>query len=311
MAGESNADVYASLGVNSAVLTSSNREEHEQNMLALDVAARDGDDAIVLADEDAGEQDIYGSGKDKFADPSDGDNGFVQVRIGTEGPTETEEFSKGEEVVENTEEAIEFEPLGETPADLTASSEQLGQHETGFQEMVNQAAERGLPEDAIMRIHSEYEGDGISDESYEQLAAAGYSRAFVDAYISGQEALVDSYVNQVVAFAGGQERFSALHAHLEANNPEAAQTLETALQSRDIGTLKAIINLAGQSYNAKFGRKAARSVTQRAVPAQRQVQKTEGFATRDEMVKAMSDSRYRHDNAFRMEVERKLLASNF
>ena len=46
MAGESNADVYASFGVNSAVLTGSTPEEHQENMLALDVAARDGDDAI-------------------------------------------------------------------------------------------------------------------------------------------------------------------------------------------------------------------------------------------------------------------------
>lgn len=29
-------------------MSGSNQEEHEQNMLALDVAARDGDDAIVL-----------------------------------------------------------------------------------------------------------------------------------------------------------------------------------------------------------------------------------------------------------------------
>lgn len=43
---ESNADVYASFGVNSAVMSGGSVEEHEQNMLALDVAARDGDDAI-------------------------------------------------------------------------------------------------------------------------------------------------------------------------------------------------------------------------------------------------------------------------
>ena len=57
---ESNADVYASFGVNSAVMSGGSVEEHEQNMLALDVAARDGDDAIELASDEAEtERDLY------------------------------------------------------------------------------------------------------------------------------------------------------------------------------------------------------------------------------------------------------------
>lgn len=312
MAGESNAEVYASFGVNSSVVTGSTPEEHEQNMLALDVAARDGDDAIELAEEQ--EVDLY-SNVDKFADPNEPDDGYMQVRIGEDGSTaEFDTDTDGEPDAVDGEpegEVGEFEPLGETPQELTSSTDQLAQHEEGFQEMVNQAAERGLPVESIGRIQAEYEGDGISEQSYAELAAAGYSKAFVDSYINGQEALVTSYVNQVVAFAGGQERFSALHAHLQANNPEAAETFENALQSRDIGTLKAIINLAGQSYNAKFGRKAARTVTQRATPAKPVVHKAEGFTSRSEMIKAMSDSRYRTDAKYRAEVEQKVIDSTF
>ncbi|MRU22685.1 capsid assembly protein, partial [Xylella fastidiosa subsp. multiplex] len=39
---ESNAEVYASFGVNIAVMSGSTPTEHEQNMLRLDVAAHDG-----------------------------------------------------------------------------------------------------------------------------------------------------------------------------------------------------------------------------------------------------------------------------
>lgn len=310
MAGESNADVYASFGVSSAVMTGSSITEHEQNMLSLDVAARDGDDAILL---DSGEDtptevDLYGN-PDKFADPNETD-GFVQVRIGEDG--NTAEFDQGEEFQEEvTEEVPEFTPLGETPEELASTSEQLSQHAEGFQEMVDQAFERGVSQESIERIQAEYEGDGISEKSYAELAAAGYSRAFIDSYIAGQESLVDQYVNQVIAYAGGQERFTALHAHLEANNPDAAATFETALENRDIGTLRAIINLAGQSYTAKFGRPAARSVTKRATPAKPVARKAEGFASRDEMIKAMSDSRYRTDAAYRRSVEQKVIDSTF
>lgn len=305
MAGESNADVYASFGVNAAVMTGSSPQEHEQNMLALDVAARDHDDMIVL-EETPEEVDLYANG-DKFAEEGD-DNGFIQVRIGEEGQTEPEEVSEGGEESTSDE---PFEQLGDIPEDLTTTNDQLAQHAEGFQEMVNQAAERGVSAESIARIQEEYNGEGISEESYSELAEAGYSKAFIDSYIAGQESLVEQYVSQVVAFAGGQERFSALHAHLVANNPDAAATMETAMENRDLGTLKAIINLAGQSFNSKFGKPASRSVTKRALPAKAVSTKAEGFASRDEMIKAMSDSRYRSDAAYRREVEQKVMDSKF
>ena len=307
MAGESNADVYASFGVSSAVMSGSNQEEHEQNMLALDVAARDGDDAILLHDDEPQEVDLYGN-PDKFAVEGE-DDGFVQVRIGEEGSTEDYFESDAGEGTEG--QAEEFAPLGDVPSELTETTEQLSQHAEGFQEIVNQAFERGVSEESITRIQAEYEGDGISEQSYKELAEAGYSKSFVDSYIKGQEALVDAYVNQVVAFAGGQERFSALHAHLEANNPDAAQSLESALENRDIGTLKAIINLASQSFNSKFGKPAARSVTKRATPAKPVVTQRKGFESRDAMIKAMSDSRYSHDSNYRRQVEQMVIDSSF
>lgn len=306
MAGESNADVYASFGVNSAVMTGSSQEEHESNMLALDVAARDGDDAISVSDQ---EVDLYGN-PDKFADPED--DSRMQVRIGEEASEEADGDPEeaGEDAGDNGE-SEEFTPLGDAPQDLTDVSTKIAQHEQGFNEMVSDALSRGLPQEVIDQINAEYEGDGISEASYSELAKIGYSKSFVDSYISGQEALVNQYVAQVKAYAGGEERFAALHAHLKSTNPEAAQSFETALANRDLGTVKAIVNLAGQSFTKKFGKPAERSVTKRATQAAPAPKKAEGFATRDEMIKAMSDPRYRHDSVYRREVEQKVIDSKF
>ncbi|WP_236452138.1 hypothetical protein, partial [Escherichia coli] len=93
MAGESNADVYASFGVNSAVMTGSTPEEHQENMLALDVAARDGDDAIEL---NTNSDDPYGSDVDPFGEPEEG---RMQVRISADGD-DPEESTEGEEAEE-------------------------------------------------------------------------------------------------------------------------------------------------------------------------------------------------------------------
>lgn len=302
---ESNADVYASFGVNSAVMSGGSVEEHEQNMLALDVAARDGDDAIELAsDEVETERDLY-ENSDPFG--QEDDEGRIQVRIGD--GSEPTYVDNGEDDFEGTE---EFTPLGETPEELVAASEQLGEHEEGFQEMINIAAERGMSVDTIEAIQREYEeNEELSDASYAKLAEIGYTKAFIDSYIRGQEALVEQYVNSVVEYAGGRERFDALYNHLETHNPEAAQSLDNALTNRDLATVKAIINLAGESRAKAFGRKPTRSVTSRAIPAKPQATKREGFADRSEMIKAMSDPRYRTDANYRRQVEQKVIDSNF
>lgn len=300
---ESNADVYASLGVNSAVMSGGTVSEHEQNMLALDVAARDGDDAINLVDEDETERDPYDT-SDPFGQEDDEDR--IQVRIGEDGEPSEPEVT--EEVVEGDE---EFTPLSDVPEDLSAASTQLGEYEEGLQSMIDTAAERGLSTEAIVRMQEEYADEGLSEQSYKELEAVGYSRQFVDSYIRGQEALVDSYVAGVKEYAGGADKFDALITHLETANPEAAESLMNAIEQRDLGTVKAIINLAGESRAKQFGRKPTRSVTQRAIPAKSQAPKVEGFENRAEMVKAMSDSRYRTDAKYRAEVERKVWASNF
>jgi len=306
MAGESNAEVYASLGANAAVMTGSNQEEHEANMLALNVETRDGDDSIDVSD---GEADLYAIG-DKYAVEGE-DNGHIQVRIGEEATEEVEgqdpEGSEGD-----VEGAEEFVPLGDAPADLTTVTSQISEHEVGFQEMVTDAVARGLTQEALSVIEAEYAGEGLTAESYAKLQEVGYSKAFVDSYIRGQEALVSQYVQQAKAYAGGEERFNSLHAHLKSTNPEAAESLETAFNNRDLATVKAIVNLAGQSFTKKFGKPSERTVTKQAVPAKAAPKAAvEGYNTRSEMVKDMSDPRYRSDSKFRAEVEAKTWAAKF
>ncbi|XAG93867.1 hypothetical protein [Klebsiella phage vB_KpnP_IME1309] len=295
MAGESNADVYASFGVNSAVMTGSTPEEHQENMLALDVAARDGDDAIEL---NTNSDDPYGSDVDPFGEQ---DEGRMQVRISADGSDEPE----GDEPEGD-------EPIGETPADINEASQQLEEHEAGFNDMVATAIERGLSQDAVTRIQQEYQNeDSLSDESYRELAEAGYSKAFVDAYIRGQEALVNQYVDKVMDFVGGRERFQQVYGHMQTNNPEGAEALIKAFESRDVATMKTILNLAGQSRDKTFGKKAERSIAKRATPAKPVARKAEGFESQAEMIKAMSDPRYRTDSKYRREVEQKVIDSKF
>lgn len=298
MTTQSNADVYAELGANPDAVTGSELSDHDTSMLELDVETRDGDDRITLVDN----EDPYNT-KDPFADPEEEDGTRNSLRISADGE------EAPEETTDETQE--EFQAIGDAPSELTTASEQLGEHEAGFQEMVDAAAERGLAEDAITRIQNEYQGDGLTKESYEELAAAGYSKSFVDSYIRGQEALVESYVKSVFDYAGGESQFNAIYAHLEATNAEAAQSLVGALESRDLATVKAIVNLAGASRSKTFGKPAARSVTTQAKQSAPVSNKVKGFESSTEMMAAMSDPRYKSDAKFRREVEIKTMYSTY
>lgn len=259
---------------------------------------------------------------DPFGEPEEG---RMQVRISADGSdeesTEGEEGSEEEqqgdeegqpEEVTDDGEPEEFKQIGETPADINEASQQLEEHEAGFNDMVATAIERGLSQDAVTRIQQEYQNeDSLSDESYRELAEAGYSKAFVDAYIRGQEALVNQYVEKVMDFVGGRERFQQVYGHMKTNNPEGAEALIKAFESRDVATMKTILNLAGQSRDKTFGKKAERSIAKRATPAKPVARKAEGFESQAEMIKAMSDPRYRTDSKYRREVEQKVIDSKF
>lgn len=300
---ESNADVYRSFGANPVVTTSDSITEHEQNMLNLNVRCRDHDDSIELNSDDENEDESFVSVKVDGTESSNDTDGEQEDDTSNDD-TDTSDTTDGEET--------EFTPLGEPSDDLKSTISVLEEHEKGFEQVVNQAATAGLKPEVIERIQQEYnDNDELSEKSYEELEAVGYSREFVKSYIKGQEAIVNQYVSEIKAFAGGETQFDTLYAHLEANDEDAANSLINAIQNRDLGTIKTIINLAQKSRAQKYGVPETRSVAAPAKQAAPEPKKQVGFANQQEMIKAMSDPRYGTDANYRREVELKTYYSQF
>lgn len=298
---------YAQFGVHNAVLTGDTIEDHQQNMLELDVAARDGDDAITLH-EDAGV-----TVTDRVDDELNTDD-RIEINVPTDGEfNEQADQNEGDEVADEGD-AEAFEPLGDIPDELTQTSNQISEYADGFQQMKAQAVERGLSAEMAARVESEYEADGeLSDESLKALEEAGYGRGFVQAYIKGQESLAEQYVAKIMDFAGGKEAFNRVLSHMQANSPDALEALEEAIQRQDIKSVKTTINLAMASQAKKFGKAPSRNVNARAPASapQRSAPAVEGFANTDAMVAAMSDRRYQTDSKYRASVQAKVAASNW
>ncbi|QLI47585.1 capsid assembly protein [Pseudomonas phage vB_PsyP_3MF5] len=285
-------DIYAEFGVNNAVMTSTDNAEHEQNMLALNVDARDGDDAIHLAEPDESTEGL---------DQEDQTEGDEEAQ---EGSDQTEDNGGSEET---------FELLPEAPDDLKAASAAISAYADGFTALRDQAIKNGLTEEVAARIEAEYEADGISEASYKALEKAGYSRQFVDSYIKGQESIADQFVAKVVDYAGGKDRFDKIIKHMQSTSPESTESLFEAIERQDLKAIRTIINLGVQSHTKKFGKAPARSLTKAApaAPARRAAPAAEGYSSRAEMIRDMSKSEYRLDPAFRAKVEARVAASSF
>ncbi|QJD54682.1 putative capsid assembly protein [Pseudomonas phage MR2] len=280
-------DIYAEFGVNGAVMSSNNITEHEQNMLALPTSVRDGDDSIVLSEEENDEL-LEEGGEEEGSDGGEQEGG------------------------DDAAGSDDFTPLGEPDAELVQASQEIDEYAEGFQQLRAQAIKNGLDPAMADAMEAEYETDNkLSEASLKALEAAGYSRGFVRSFIAGQEAVATKYVAQIQQYAGGPEKFSQVVAHLQANSPDAIVALEEAMGRQDLASIKTIINLGMQSRTTKFGKTPERAINKRASAPVVNKPAVEGFASQREMIAAMSDKRYQDDPAYRKSVEQKVGASSW
>lgn len=285
--------VYAEFGVSPNAITGSVEDlnEHQQSMLEKDVAVRDGDDSITFKQLEAEQEEATEE----------------------EQEVETDEEEEVEETEDSEGQDQEFVELGETPKELTESVTALDENEAAFDDMVSAAVEAGkVTADDITAIKAEYASKGeLSEASYAKLAEAGYTKRFIDSFVRGQEALAEQYAAGVVRYAGGTEQFNRILSHLEANDPSTKEALESAIIRKDLPTAKALLNLAGRNLGKTRGVAPQRTLTTQGKPAVSAPKaQTEGFSSKADMVKAMSDPRYLRDSAYTQEVRSKVAASS-
>lgn len=285
--------VYAEFGVSSSAITGSVEDlnEHQQSMLEKNVAVRDGDDAITFKQLEAEQEEAT---EEANPDTQDG-----------------EEDEGGND--EGQQDDQEFIELGDTPKELTDSVQALTENEAAFEDMVASAVESGkVTADDITAIKAEYAKDGkLSDASYAKLQEAGYTKRFVESFIRGQEAMAEQYAAGIVRFAGGSDQFNRVLSHLQTNDPSTKEALEAAIIRKDVATAKAILNLAGKTMGKAVGIKPARTLTTQGKPvAATPKVAAEGFASKADMIKAMSDPRYLRDAAYTNSVRDKVAASS-
>lgn len=295
-------DIYASFGVNNAIM-SGELTEHEEKMISQPIDVRDGDDAISFNVEEEHEINVV---QHEVEEPEVEEPEVGRIEINTEtGEVEEPEV----ELEEGSEEEVEFNDVDS--ADLDSVGAELVEAFQGQEALIQEALGKGLEQASMDSIKAEFEADGkLSEDSYKALEAVGYSKTFVDAYIRGQEAVAAKFAQSVQAYAGGQAQFAKISEFIS-QDATMTDAFNSALDRNDVTTVKALIDSAKGSLRQSFGVKPQRDITKGAKPAVASPtqHKVEPFGSREEMVKAMADVRYQRDASYRAEVEKRVAIS--
>jgi hypothetical protein len=156
-------------------------------------------------------------------------------------------------------------------------------------------------------LNAEFAANGdLTAETRQKLADDGYPKEIVDGYISGQKALAEKYDQAAFAIAGGEASFKAMADWASQNFTEAdAKAYNEAVTSRDVAKM----NLAVQGLKSRY--EAAEGLKPNLLKGDGSANSAQGFTSREEMVKAMSDPRYKKDPAYRKTVETRVGLATF
>lgn len=156
-------------------------------------------------------------------------------------------------------------------------------------------------------ILSEVAKDGqVSEKSYTDLAAKGIDKTTIDTYVAGQRALAKESRASLAEVAGGDEQLTTVLTWARsALSPADKEVYDTALQSGSMPLLKmALANVVAQ-YNVANPNEGKR-VTAGIVPSSAGVAP---FKSNAEMIEAMSNPKYKKDQAYRDEIAKRVAVS--
>lgn len=189
----------------------------------------------------------------------------------------------------------------ETPP-TTEEPPQEGQQENPEDQTAEEAAEAAGIDIGELEAHFAEHGS-LPEDAYERLAAVGIGKELVDEYVAYRTQQAEAIQKEIVTQFGGDEVVNRMLEWAGQNwTDEQATAFNEAMGSKS----RAKIDMAMQSLEAAYTKANPRRPTllkPTAAPATGGVQ---AFRSNAEMVRAMSDPRYRTDEAYRQEVAQRI-----
>lgn len=161
----------------------------------------------------------------------------------------------------------------------------------------------------VSNLSNEYRANGkLSDETYKSLAGKGLSKETVDNYIEGQKARVQQSIQTLADHVGSKDALDSLIGWAgTALTEQEITAANKVLSSGDVDAAKVVLDGLKSRYVAANGSEPA-LVKGQGVGQQGDVKP---FRSNAEVTAAMSDKRYKTDEAYRNDVVMRLSVSNF
>lgn len=239
------------------------------------------------------------------------DGDYVKVTVSAEQAEAVRKaLSKGSEKKQDDEKP---EWLGdfESPEEMAKAYKELRTkmskgESKGAEEKVEETAEKKGVD--LAKYAAEYNTIGkLSDESYAELEAKGFSRDIVDNYIAGKVATVEKATAGLFEAVGGKEAYADLIEWGKANLPSHSQAAyDRLLDAGDFEAAALALRGFMQQYVEANGSdpKSINALNQSGATGVRP------FANKAEMIAAINSKAYKNgDKAFVKEVEQRILAS--
>ena len=151
----------------------------------------------------------------------------------------------------------------------------------------------------------------ITEDDYEKLGEAGFSKQVIDTYLDGlrgaanpAEDIKDAQLNDILSVTGGEEGYSKLREWTQANVPdETLKAFDKILDTQD----PTMIKVAVQGFAAQM--REAEGYEPQLINGKTAAGNTNTFRTQAELTKAMADPRYGKDEAYTLSVYDRLKES--
>lgn len=212
----------------------------------------------------------------------------------------SEDSEPDQEPQEQAEQKSEQQEQSEDkPADLQAT---VDEQNKAAEDVKADLTKKGIDFD---KLSAEYDENGsLSEDSLKKLEEAGYPKSVVSAYIAGLEATAEKFVNDVVSHVGGADKYRQIAQFIATSGQ--ADAYNSLLEKGNLSEIKLALDGFRARMQARTGN-TGRSI----LGGSGSGKVNNGFGTKQEMVKAMSDKRYGRDKGYTMEVQRKVMNSSF
>lgn len=192
------------------------------------------------------------------------------------------------------------------PSDTTLAND-VAKHQDTLKALEKDLRNKGVD---FKQAIKEYEESGnISSRTLANLVNAGYPKEVIESFIEGRHAIEERFTKAVYESAGGEEEYFKMTQWAANNLPQSTlKAFNKALDSNDLDLISMMVAGIQSKMNATRGTSNPTLLgsTQGAGGGE-----PKGFASKQDMIKAMSDPRYARDPAYTRSVEQKMLYAVF